>query len=43
MHIKDDNWHTLTSDEAAQRLETSPLSGLSSADAANRLTHFGAN
>ncbi len=43
MHVSDDNWHTLTSDEVAQRLETSPQSGLSSAHAAKRLAHFGPN
>ena len=43
MHIKDNNWHTLTIDETAQRLETNPQSGLSSADAAKRLAQFGAN
>ncbi|HEY8887333.1 MAG TPA: HAD-IC family P-type ATPase, partial [Gallionella sp.] len=43
MHNDNINWHTLTADEAAQRLETSPESGLSSADAAKRLAHFGAN
>ena len=43
MHIKNNNWHTLTIDETAQRLETNPQSGLSSADAAKRLAQFGAN
>jgi len=43
MHTSDNSWHTLTIDEVAQRLETSPESGLSSADAAKRLAHFGAN
>jgi Ca2+-transporting ATPase len=43
MHSNDNNWHTLTIDEAAQRLEANPQSGLSSADAAKRLAQFGAN
>src|SRR5450759_1572603 len=43
MSVSDNSWHTLTIDEVAQRLETSPESGLSSADAAKRLAHFGAN
>ncbi|MCX7194311.1 MAG: HAD-IC family P-type ATPase, partial [Proteobacteria bacterium] len=43
MHSNDNNWHTLTTDEVAQRLETNPQSGLSSADAAKRLAQYGAN
>ncbi|CAH1070316.1 calcium-translocating P-type ATPase, PMCA-type [Candidatus Nitrotoga sp. 1052] len=43
MHNNDNNWHTLSTDEAAQRLETNPQSGLSSADAAKRLAQYGAN
>lgn len=43
MHSNDNNWHTLTTDEAAHRLETNLQSGLSSADAAKRLAQFGAN
>jgi Ca2+-transporting ATPase len=43
MPVSDHNWHTLTTDEAVQQLETSPESGLSSADAAKRLARFGAN
>jgi Ca2+-transporting ATPase len=43
MHPGDNNWHTLASDEVAQRLETNPQSGLTSADAAKRLAHFGPN
>ena len=43
MHIENINWHTLTTDEVVQRLETGPESGLSSADAAKRLAQFGAN
>ena len=39
-HISDNNWHTLTTDEVVQRLETSPQSGLSSPNAARRLGHF---
>jgi Ca2+-transporting ATPase len=41
--VKVENWHTLTADQAAQRLETSPESGLSPDHAASRLAHFGAN
>ena len=43
MHSNDNNWHTLTTEEAAQRLETNPQSGLSSANAAKRLAQYGAN
>ena len=43
MPVKDTNWHTLTIDEAAQRLETGLDYGLSSPDAAKRLAQFGAN
>jgi Ca2+-transporting ATPase len=43
MSVNDDNWHTLTGDQAAHRLETSPGSGLSSDQAADRLARFGAN
>jgi P-type Ca2+ transporter type 2C len=43
MHSNDTNWHTMTGDEAAQRLEIDPRSGLSSADAAKRLAHYGHN
>jgi Ca2+-transporting ATPase len=43
MHIKDSNWHLLASNEVAQRLETDPQSGLSSATATKRLAHFGPN
>ena len=43
MPVSDKSWHMLTIDEVAQRLETSTQSGLSSADAAKRLAHFGAN
>lgn len=43
MHSNDNNWHTLTIDGAALRLETKPQSGLSSVDAAKRLAQFGAN
>ncbi|MDO8370251.1 MAG: cation-transporting P-type ATPase, partial [Candidatus Nitrotoga sp.] len=43
MHSNDNNWHTLTTDEVAQRLETNPQSGLSSTDAAKRLAQYGAN
>jgi len=42
MHIDNNNWHTLTVDEVAQRLETT-TGGLSPEHAAERLAHFGAN
>ena len=42
MPVDNINWHTLTADEAAQRLETTP-NGLDSEHAARRLAHFGAN
>ncbi|MEO6421137.1 MAG: HAD-IC family P-type ATPase, partial [Candidatus Nitrotoga sp.] len=43
MQNNDNIWHTLTTDEVEQRLQTSQQSGLSSADAAKRLTQYGAN
>lgn len=43
MPNKPDNWHTLGADEVAQRLETSLHSGLSAAEAVERLTRFGTN
>ena len=43
MQIKQQNWHTLSPHEAAQRLECNAQSGLSSAQAAARLTQFGPN
>jgi len=43
MYMSEDNWHTLSGNEVAQRLETDPQSGLSTADASKRLAHFGAN
>lgn len=43
MHIEDGNWHTLTGEDAAQRLETSAQSGLSPGEAAKRLARFGPN
>ena len=43
MHIDNINWHTLTSDEAAQCLETSPQSGLSPGEALQRLERHGSN
>jgi Ca2+-transporting ATPase len=42
MPVDNINWHTLTVDEVAQRLETTP-NGLSLEHAAKRLAHFGAN
>jgi len=43
MHISNDNWHTLTVDEAAQRLETRTDLGLIKDQAAERMAHFGLN
>jgi P-type Ca2+ transporter type 2C len=43
MHIETGNWHTLTGEDAAQRLETSAQSGLSTGEAARRLARFGPN
>ena len=43
MSVSNPDWHTLTADEAAQHLETDLRSGLSSEQAASRLTHFGSN
>jgi Ca2+-transporting ATPase len=38
-----ENWHTLSVDQAAQRLKASTGSGLTAAQAAERLAHYGAN
>ncbi len=43
MYISDINWHTLTTDEVALRLDTSPGSGLSSEQAEKRLSLHGPN
>ena len=43
MHIENINWHTLGADEAAQRLDINPRTGLNPDEAAKRLAHFGAN
>ncbi len=43
MHIDHQNWHTLGIDQVAQRLEASPGSGLTAAQAAERLAHYGPN
>jgi len=43
MHTKHTDWHTLTADEVAQRLESDPRTGLNAAQAAARLAQFGAN
>jgi Ca2+-transporting ATPase len=43
MHINDISWHTLTGDDAAQKLGTDAQSGLSAANVAKRQTHFGPN
>lgn len=43
MHNKDTSWHTLTSAEAAQRLESNIQTGLSSDYASRRLAQFGPN
>lgn len=40
MHISDNPWHTLTTDEAALRLETSLQAGLGADNAARRLAYF---
>lgn len=37
------SWHTLAAGEVAQNLEAHPQSGLSAAEAAKRLAHFGPN
>lgn len=37
------SWHTLAAGEVAQNLEAHPQSGLSAAEAAKRLVHFGPN
>jgi Ca2+-transporting ATPase len=42
MHIDNINWHVLTADEVAQRLETTS-NGMSPEQAAKRLAHYGAN
>ncbi len=42
MHIDNINWHTLTADEVAQRLETTS-NGLSPEQATKRMAHYGAN
>ncbi|MFZ5502379.1 MAG: cation-transporting P-type ATPase [Pseudomonadota bacterium] len=36
-------WHTLSTDEVAQRLNTNPQSGLSTAQTTERLSQFGPN
>ncbi len=38
-----DNWHTLTADAVAQRLESDPQSGLRAGVAASRLAQYGPN
>ncbi|MGB9092757.1 MAG: HAD-IC family P-type ATPase, partial [Gallionella sp.] len=43
MHIENIDWHTLSADEAARRLDTDPRTGLNPDEAAKRLAHFGAN
>ncbi|MBI5890680.1 MAG: calcium-translocating P-type ATPase, PMCA-type [Nitrosomonadales bacterium] len=43
MAASGENWHTLSGEEVAQRLETRPQSGLSAAEAAARLLRFGPN
>jgi Ca2+-transporting ATPase len=42
MHIDNINWHTLGTDQVAQRLETTP-DGLSQEQAGDRLAQYGAN
>jgi Ca2+-transporting ATPase len=41
--MQTNDWHTLTPDEVALRLDTGPQTGLSSAEADRRLTKFGPN
>jgi Ca2+-transporting ATPase len=43
MLIENIDWHTLGADEAAQRLDINPRTGLNPDEAAKRLAHFGAN
>ena len=43
MHTNRNDWHTLSSEEAAKHLQTDPQTGLSAASAARRLVHFGPN
>jgi Ca2+-transporting ATPase len=43
MDINQPSWHTLSADEAAHRLEVNTQTGLSAAEAARRLAHFGPN
>jgi Ca2+-transporting ATPase len=43
MNIDQHSWHTLSADEAARQLEVNIQAGLSAAEAAQRLAHFGPN
>ncbi len=43
MHTDGINWHTLSGEEAAQHMETNLQSGLSQAETAKRLAHYGPN
>ncbi|TSA53733.1 MAG: calcium-translocating P-type ATPase, PMCA-type [Nitrosomonadaceae bacterium] len=43
MDINQPSWHTLSADEAARQLEVNTQAGLSAAEAARRLAHFGQN
>ncbi len=43
MDINQHSWHTLSVDEAARQLEVNIQTGLSAAEAARRLAHFGPN
>ena len=43
MHCNDNNWHTLTVEEAEQRLETNSRTGLCAAEVVKRLAKYGAN
>ncbi len=43
MDPSEKNWHTISAEDAAHRLETDPESGLTATDAAERLIRFGPN
>ncbi len=43
MNINQSSWHTLSADETARQLKVNTQAGLSAAEAAQRLSHFGPN
>ncbi len=43
MNINQHSWHTLSADEVVRQLEVNTQAGLSAAEAARRLAHFGPN